>query len=248
MAVEWKIYFLFPLLVLILNRAGKRGRPAVLLLTAALGYGIVDAVLTLAPHLPLSDLAHSCPWYVFLFGMGVCAGSVASAARDDDVGGRRKWLGTTAASLVLLALLLARFAWRNQESELSRYFPVIDAVTGAFMASLLIVLGIGKATGAVRLRRALSYRPLVRMGTWAYSLYLLHFPLLRLLAERVVKPLLPGADRVAHFGTLTLIGVPLVLLASWAFFQAAERPFLSGSRKPAGPDEDARGAALSPAP
>lgn len=246
-AVEWKIYFLFPLLVLILNRAGKRRRPAVLLLTAALGYGIVDVVLTLAPHLPLSELAHSCPWYVFLFGMGVCAGSVAAAApkEDDAAGERRKWVGVAAMSYVLLAVLLAAFGWRRQESDLSRYFPIIDAVAGAFTASLLIVLGVGPAE-AGPLRRALSTTPLVRAGTWAYSLYLLHFPLLRLLTERMVKPLLPDAGRVAHFGALALFGVPLVLLASWAFFRVVERPFLS--RSPSGPDEDARRAALSPAP
>jgi peptidoglycan/LPS O-acetylase OafA/YrhL len=182
--------------------------------------------------------------------MGVCAGSVATAPEDDNAAGeRREWVGATAASAVLLAVLLAAFGWRHQESDLSHYFLILDAVAGAFTASLLIVVSAaGPATGAERLRRAFASRPFVRAGTWAYSLYLLHFPLLRLLTERILKPLFPDAGRVAHFATLTLLGIPLVLVASWAFFCVVERPFLSRSRAPSGGDEDARRAALSPAP
>ena len=88
-AVEWKIYFLFPLLVWLLRRAGPG---AVLLLTAALGAGLTGLMHHLAPAMPLD---HTCPWFTALFGLGVCAGWATGRPPTE------KWLCGLGAATVL---------------------------------------------------------------------------------------------------------------------------------------------------
>ena len=93
-AVEWKIYFLFPLLVWLLGRAGPG---AVLLLTAALGAGLTALLHRLAPAMPLD---HTCPWYVALFGLGVLR---RLGNKIGPIPG--KWLCGLGAATVLLLIV-----------------------------------------------------------------------------------------------------------------------------------------------
>ena len=70
-AVEWKIYFLFPLFVWIGARWGWRVMLAVSALAAAAVAGLLHVVY------PALVLDHTCPWYVFLFAVGVWAAQAA---------------------------------------------------------------------------------------------------------------------------------------------------------------------------
>ena len=73
--MEWKIYFLFPLLVWTLRRAGI---PALLAVAAVLAAAYTRLLHAAFPGMTLEL---TCPWYIFLFGMGVSAGW--AAARPD---------------------------------------------------------------------------------------------------------------------------------------------------------------------
>lgn len=211
-AVEWKIYFLFPALVWLLTK--PRGTALVLATTAILGYGLTRVFMLSGKS--LAELGHTCPWYIFLFGMGVCAGKLTS--RWD---GERNRLGVVILALAawgLLLSLLYTFPMERAEADLARAFPVIDPVMGILTAVCL-------ALWHHEPPKLLTLRPVVFCGTIAYSVYLIHFLVLETLAKKVIKPLLPAASQELQTLALVGLGLPLVLGAAWVSWRLFEKPF-----------------------
>ncbi len=211
-AVEWKIYFLFPALLWLL--AKPRGTALVLAITAIIGYGLTRIFMLQGKA--TAELGHTCPWYVFLFGIGVCAGKLTS--RWD---GERNRLAVVVLALVsglLLTGLLFIFPMEHSEADLARAFPVIDPVAGILTAACL-------ALWHHKPPKLLTLRPVVFCGTIAYSVYLIHFPVLEMLAKKVIKPLLPTATQELQTLALLGLGLPLVLGAAWVSWRLFERPF-----------------------
>jgi peptidoglycan/LPS O-acetylase OafA/YrhL len=68
----------------------------------------------------------------------------------------------------------------------------------------------------------------VFVGTFSYSLYLIHAPLLQIMWQYVLTPL--GVSRNVQFSLLMTLGLALVLLVSYGFFLLFEAPFLRASR------------------
>jgi len=83
--------------------------------------------------------------------------------------------------------------------------------------------------GVNLLSRALSWKPLVAIGLFSYSIYLLHAPLLQLIWQYGLVPWHMAS--VPLFLVLALIGVPLVVAASYIFSLGCERPFLNSQAK-----------------
>lgn len=211
-AVEWKIYFLFPTLLWLL--AKPRGVFLTLLATALLGYGLTRVFMLQGRT--TAELGHTCPWYVFLFGMGVCSGYLTT--RWD---GEKKRLAVVVFALVSSVLLLGLlfiFPMEHAEADLARAFPVIDPVMGALTAACL-------ALWHARPPKLLTLRPVVFCGTFAYSIYLIHFPVLEMLAKKVIKSLLPAAAQELQTLALLGLGLPLVLGAAWVSWRLFEKPF-----------------------
>ena len=237
-AVEWKIYFLFPLLVGILRRAGV---PALLAVAALLA-----AAYTVLLHgvFPGMTLELTCPWYLFLFGMGVGAGWVSTRPHCP----RALVAGAAGVALPVALVLL----WRGPilSGDAHRFIallPWTDAAIGALVSCALILLATASpGTAAGQMRGALAARPLVFCGTFAYSLYLCHFPLLGT-SLRLLAPHLSRLPALAQFWAYALVSLPFVLLASYLFFLLFERPFLN-TRKRETMAETAQDAALAPAP
>lgn len=218
-AVECHIYLLFPLLAGILRR---RGLGALLAVVAALGYGLTALIFGKAPSLLMA-----CPWYLLLFGLGMCA----AYARGFPLSHRR-FLSLSAGAALLLVLLLRAYPVTAQNGvAFGLHMPVIDAAVGALTA--LLLLGLTRASGepgAVG-PAALSRPWLVGLGRFSYSLYLTHEPLLRVL-ERLLSsvPKLETAAPLWKVGILAGAGLPLLIAVAYLFFLACERPFLSASR------------------
>lgn len=211
-AVEWKIYFLFPLLLWLI--AKPRGIALTLATTALLGFGLTR--LFLASGKGVAELSHTCPWYIFLFGMGVCAGRLVQGW--DGTTKRFEVLVLALVSALMLAGLLFVFPMEHAEADLARAFPLIDPVTGLLTAACL-------ALWHHHPPQLLTLRPVVFVGTIAYSVYLLHFPLLETLAKQVVKPLFPSASQPVQTLVLCALGIPATLLAAWISWRFVEKPF-----------------------
>jgi peptidoglycan/LPS O-acetylase OafA/YrhL len=129
-----------------------------------------------------------------------------------------------AAVAGLAALVAGGLTLHFGAVEATGHFPLLDAPVGV-MAMGLLVLSAIRPEGA--LHRALSFRPLVAVGVFSYSLYLLHAPLLQLVWQFGVHP--SGIGPAAGFAALMTLGFGVVLLGSYAFHCVLERPFMQPS-------------------
>lgn len=204
-AVEWHIYFLFPLLLLLVRRVN------LFLSTAAI------VVISLAATKAMStDVVIANSLYLigsFTLGVAACflvhAGGVMRIAKYAV---RVPW------GLVTIVAFVATGAGMLVGLEVS----VLNAPMEGAMAALLVTLGLGSAPW---LSRLLSWRPLAYVGVFSYSIYLMHAPLVQMVWQFLVDPLDISRDMKA----LVLMGPGTVLIvaATWVFFYVAERPFLS---------------------
>ena len=214
-AVEWQIYFFFPLLVLLWRAWG-----AGVTLLLALLWGAVPIFLPI-PWFPLSHA-----WFLGLFALGMLGASVGLSRRPAVVWWRERvpWM----AIAVLAAIGFVGFASLTgrlgvvPETEWAR-----DYLLGLAVTCLLIQctrLSIAPPTRPPLYLRLLLLPALVGIGRFSYSLYLIHAPTLALLAL-LCRSL--GLPVTLSYGIVFAAGIPLALLISYLFFLVFERPFLS---------------------
>ncbi len=211
-AVEWKIYFLFPFLLFVWRRYGV---PGLLGAAAALALAASAALHFWHPDMPLG---HTCPWYVFLFGLGMAAG-LLTGEKGRPHAPKSVWGLLCFLPLLVLLLRLYPITSQGEDALFMPHLPVIDIAAGALTASLLVLLAQGGSLGV----RVLSWKPLAALGTFAYSLYLVHFPLISCLvqaAHRVHRQPLREA-------LLFLVGTPCIIACAYLFYRVFERPFMS---------------------
>lgn len=77
-------------------------------------------------------------------------------------------------------------------------------------------------------RVALSWKPLVGIGTMSYSLYLMHAPLLQVVWLYGLRPM--RLSDGATFICLVVAGTPLIVLGTYLFHLVCERPFMTSAR------------------
>ena len=75
------------------------------------------------------------------------------------------------------------------------------------------------------LRCLLSQKPLVFCGTFAYSIYLVHEPLIVIAWQYVLEPL--HFTPSAAFLALLVAGIPLFVACAYLFHIVCERPFIA---------------------
>ena len=95
-----------------------------------------------------------------------------------------------------------------------------DVVVGLWALTLLMWVS-GENNWGYKL---LSWSPLVWIGTFAYSIYLMHSPFLQLLWQYPLARL--DAMPFLMFWVLLLVGTPVLLGLCYLFFLACERPFI----------------------
>ncbi|WP_066942302.1 acyltransferase family protein [Microtetraspora fusca] len=218
-AVEAQLYLAFPLMLLVRRRAG-----AAVLLGAVTC--LVAAIGLAAPHVPAVDLfMRLTPQFAVLFAIGaVAAGAAKPAERVEPAGAvggvpapwtrALPWAAPAAAVPVLLLIALAGAAW-----TVEHYFWV-DLAVGPAVGLLLAAVARGRPAPLVRL---LDTRPLRRLGSFSYSLYLIHAPIVVALAELLLAPRLPSG--VPLFLAMSAVAAPLSVLAAWLFASVFELPF-----------------------
>jgi peptidoglycan/LPS O-acetylase OafA/YrhL len=201
-ALECQIYVVFALLLIpVWKRFGPWAQLAVAL------------VIGLAPHF----LFHGCFdytiwWLLALFGMGVVAAHIT--ARSPLRAPYWRIVALLAAALALVAILRTGDATPD-----SGLWPA-DLIVGAAIALMFVTSDGERLTWTARF---LSLRPVVIVGTFSYSLYLIHGPLVAVTAAALQR---------VHAGVMvssaTYLGlIVVVLVAAYGFFLIAERPFLS---------------------
>lgn len=226
-AVEWRIYFLFPLLVWSWRRYGAARTTAVAIVSSQLAYvGLKHWNLpTLSAH------------YVGLFATGMLGTGIAFSTERRFAKMRElpwNWLLCGLVAAVMLLLRVNVYHGRAMPTEIT------DAFVGFASMALLVVVSIHKDHP---LHWALSSRPVVFMGTFAYSIYLIHAPLLQMLWQWM--PWLSGRP-LWMLAALVALGTPVIVFCSYLFFLVCERPFLR--RKIAAPRSMIAKTVVEPAP
>lgn len=195
-SIEFQLYFLFPVLVVVLWRYGRAALLWPLLALAA-------ALLWLYP--PAWKLY---VWFIPLFGLGMAAAQIGFDPRVTIRGNYRAWM---TIALFFAALTVASiFAFKE--------VAVRDTLAGVAVAAVL-------AAGAVAPRRKvfriLGCKFLLWLGAFSYSLYLVHHLVLQVLY--VTRP--SGVDQVSEKWLYLMSMLPVVLLVCWVFYWFFERPY-----------------------
>ncbi len=220
-SLEWWIYFLFPVFVFVWRKAGS----------VTLGIGAFLFSVSLICGGEYFFGRSFTLQYIALFALGMCGASIVySSDPKERMGGA--FLGDPGVfSVLTLAVLgLSRYGI----SAFGNFWgPVVaDCVVGLWSVSLLAMLAIGRAK---TLKKCLSLRPLVFVGTFAYSIYLIHAPLVHLLWEYGLAPL--ELSPLSTYVQFKIVAIPLVLVGSYGFHLVCERPFLSKNQKTSTQDE-----------
>lgn len=213
-SVEWRIYFAFPLIVFLWRKIGPIPVTAVSVIT---GY----VLLFLLRHTPVYTYTSGVsPQYLGLFALGVL-GSGVTFSQDGALFQLRErvpWMLSTALLLVTVIILSTVRVFHGKLLEIS----VLDFFVGLLAMSLLIAAGRDVSNW---LHRALSWKPLAFLGTFAYSIYLVHAPILQMIYQYLQVPFhFKGASA---FAVECLLVVPVTVALAYVFFLACERPFLS---------------------
>ena len=197
-AVEAQLYVVFPLMLLLL----RRGSTAVML--SCVGT-VVALIGILAPSRPaVAELLRLTPQFAVLFAMGAAAAGVLAAA-DWRMRVPWAWLAAIVAAPTVLLIVREGSVWTVA------HFFWVDILLGTAVALLLAAAGNGRPAP---LLRVLNTRPLRSLGSFSYSLYLIHAPIVVVVYAKVVAPrYAPGVPAflatAAIAGTISVIGARL---------------------------------------
>jgi peptidoglycan/LPS O-acetylase OafA/YrhL len=221
-AVEAHLYILFPLMLLVLRRAGT----AVMLAAVTVP---VAAVGLLAPSVPLVDkLLRFTPQFAVLFALGIVGAGMAAkagteaAGRPSKAAAFRPWWALAAALPVVAVIVAAGPVWTVE------HYYWVDIAMGPAVTLLLVSVASGRPAPLVRL---LDSRPIRGLGHFSYSLYLIHAPIVVALSTLVVSP--AAGHGLTAFLLTTVLAVPLSLLVARLFAAVFELPFLRHRSWPA---------------
>ncbi|MFI6071878.1 acyltransferase family protein [Actinoplanes sp. NPDC051343] len=206
-AVEAELYVVFPLLILLRRRIGAFG---------VLAFAFVPLVVhgLLAPDAnPVEGSNHLVVSLAPVFVAGVVAAGVVTASERI----RRipwHWPAVATAAPVAAVIVVRGSVW-----TVHHYFWIDLAVIPAMVFLIMSV-----ATGtAVSLRRLLDTRPMRSLGSFSYSLYLVHLPIVMIISRKLVRPY---AGRGVDAFLLTLgLGLVLSITFAWGFAKLFELPF-----------------------
>jgi peptidoglycan/LPS O-acetylase OafA/YrhL len=207
-AIEAQLYVVLPLLLLMVRRISAMAMVA----TVA---AIVVTVGVLAPQVPIMNTAliRFTPDLGVLFAIGVmAAGTVGASAR------RKSWPWHWIA-LGAAAPVVALIAWKGSVWTIDNLFWV-DLAWGPAIGCLLAAVVTDRPRPLVRL---LDTRPLRSLGSFSYSLYLTHAPIVIAVSYGIVAGRVPPG--VPSFFVLTAILIPLTVTFARLFAAVFEIPF-----------------------
>lgn len=207
-AIEAQLYVSLPLLLLTVRRINA-------VAMAAAVAAVVLSVGVLAPHVALMNqaLIRFTPDLAVLFAIGVMAAGIVRASQ------RRRswpwpWLALTAAAPVV-----ALITWQGSVWTINHFFWV-DIAWGPAIGCLIAAVATDRPKPLVRM---LDTRPLRSLGSFSYSLYLTHAPIVIAVSYGIVAGRVsPG---VPSFLVLLAIVVPMTIIFARLFAAVFELPF-----------------------
>ena len=202
-SLEWLIYFWFPLYVFMWRRVGPLLSVSAICLMAWGGYQFCQW-----RGAGRIDWPGFNPDYYAYFALGMLSCHIVLATETGRAP-RLPWGFIACALLAGWALLyhmgFSHWLWATPK--------VLDVYCAPTFAILLIA-----ASQKGPLNHGFSWRPLVRVGEYSYSIYLLHLPLIALLTYYVILPLRAhGVGDGRLFLLLLALSIPTVLFIASRF-------------------------------
>lgn len=212
-AVESHLYLFFPLLVLSWQHFGS----------IKTTLGICLFIYTTIILLEITHVKEIPPQFIglcFYFVLGMLAATIIFSQDKLWKLVRKRFPWHFAIAGLILPIIFFCYLWGFDVAE--ERFAFLDTLCALCTLSLLVATS---QPGTNKLRDFLSARPLVFIGNFSYSLYLIHAPLLQIIWQYVLHPL--GLGKVFEFSILLVLGTPLIISAAYIFFLYCERPFLN---------------------
>jgi peptidoglycan/LPS O-acetylase OafA/YrhL len=208
-AIEAQLYLVFPLLILAMRRRNALATVA-FVAVPVLALGVSSAAHVRAA----TDLVNQyTPDLAVLFAIGVAAGGIVTATER-----RRAWPWHWFA-LALAAPVFALIAWKGSVWTIDNFFWV-DMALGPAIGCLLAAVATARPRPLVR---TLDTRPLRSLGSFSYSLYLTHAPIVIAVYYGFMAGRVPTG--VPMFLVLCAIVLPLTVLFARMFAEVFELPF-----------------------
>jgi peptidoglycan/LPS O-acetylase OafA/YrhL len=223
-ALEFQCYLLFALLLVpLLRRNGALGPWVQLVVAAAIG---------LIPHFFMHGLFDwTRPWFIVLFAMGVTACSLANR-RYASLTAIERCVPWGLLSIVFAIVTVVLIVRSGIDTSYGDGWSQNIAL-GFTMASLLVYTQTGMrgifARVIAPIVKRLEEPRLCAVGRFSYSIYLLHYPILRLLVELLHKYVTHSA--LVEGAIALLVFYPLTVAVSYGFHIVVERPYLQGTRR-----------------
>ncbi|MEU6715903.1 acyltransferase [Nonomuraea sp. NPDC046802] len=226
-AVEAQLYVVFPLLLPVLRRMGA------LVMVGAVT-AVVVAVGLLAPVVPaVGALMRLTPQFAALFALGMAGAGVVRLRRRVPL----QWLALAALLPVLALIVVNGSMW----TVANLYW--IDLIIGPATVLLLAAVATGRPRPLVWL---LDTPPVRSLGSFSYSLYLIHAPIVVNVHALLIAPRMEQG--VPAFLVCLAVAVPVTVVAARLFAAVFELPFTRNrtpaalrarfSRKPAKTDRN----------
>lgn len=215
-ALEVQIYIVFALLLLPVYR--RFGAAAYVGLAFFLG--LLPTIYGAVRHLDPYPLQTASPWFLGLFALG----SMAAFISYDDRWARLRALPWKTISIVFCAI--AAWLLFLQLRHTGPAVPWPDIALGlAFSAGTVAVAKDMRGRGSV-FARIFAWKPLLALGAFSYSLYLIHYPIVW-----VAMNALAGRPPVWRLIIGYFVVVPAIVGLAYLFARVFEFPYLSRQRK-----------------
>jgi peptidoglycan/LPS O-acetylase OafA/YrhL len=222
-ATEWQIYFLFPLVLLPLWRYFG--------LAAAVVGGFAVGLIPLLVLSKDTNFDAWCPWMLGDFALGMAAAAIAFAPSHKVLS---KGISVWGYAFLGVVAVLAMF-----QVGLPRVWHAMadwdkDVLVGGAVGLLLVYLSRCQ-TGCTKqplVFRLLDTRAAILLGSFSYSLYLVHFPVL--FALNVLIGTYVHSLKL-HVIVMYIVGPILSLIFGYAFHLAFEKPFMRTKPRSAQP-------------
>jgi peptidoglycan/LPS O-acetylase OafA/YrhL len=207
-AIEAQLYVLLPLLLLVVRRVSA-------LAMVALVAAIVVAIGVLGPRVGLVNdaLLKFTPDLAVLFAVGVLAAGIVNAReriRSQPWG----WYALAACVPVIALICVKGTAWSN----LNLFW--LDLAWAPAIGCLLAAIATSRPRLVIRF---LNTKPLRSLGSFSYSLYLTHLPIVIAVSYGLVLPRV--ASGTPAFFVMVAILVPTTVCFARLFAAVFELPF-----------------------
>jgi peptidoglycan/LPS O-acetylase OafA/YrhL len=206
-AIEAQLYLVLPLMLLIRRRLG-----VVALVGSVTMIAVAIELLSAKTHI-IAMLQRLTPQMAVLFALGIVAAGVV-AKRTQWQRAPWPWLALIAGVPVVVLIL-----WQGPEWTVSHYFWV-DLAAGPAISLLLIAVSFNRPEPLVRW---LGTHPMCKLGSFSYSLYLTHAPVVTVIYHFGVAPHVPSG-LPAFLATLA-VAIPVTLAIAHMFASIFELPF-----------------------